>query len=176
MAEGDIVYYESARCLHGRMRPLDGAFYVNLFAHYRPVGDKAWFKKSNPDGTPPPVGDLGNCSVTDVDVDGGRSSSSSSSSSGSVVVGSGGIGVGSGDLKQVVVVKCSKADSLGVTTPHLSPSLLQLSGGEDLFKMWYDITLSISSTNNGSSSSSSSGDGGDGSSSVKARSVRDDEL
>lgn len=173
MDEGDIVYYESARCLHGRMRPLDGAFYVNLFAHYRPVGDKAWFKKSNPDGTPPPVGDLGNCSVTDIGDDGGRSSSS-----GSVVVGSGGIGVGSGDLKQVVVVKCSKADSLGVTTPHLSPSLLHLSGGEDLFKMWHDITLSISSTNNGSSSSSTSSrsSSGDGSSSIKARSVRDDEL
>ena len=60
MDEGDIVYYESARCLHGRMRPLDGAFYVNLFAHYRPVGDRAWFTKSNPDGSPTPVGDLGN--------------------------------------------------------------------------------------------------------------------
>ena len=36
MAEGDIVYYESAKCLHGRMAPLQGGFYVNLFAHYRP--------------------------------------------------------------------------------------------------------------------------------------------
>ena len=35
MAPGDIVYYESARCLHGRMRPLNGTGYVNLFAHYR---------------------------------------------------------------------------------------------------------------------------------------------
>jgi len=40
MDEGDIVYYESARCLHGRMRPLRGGHYVNLFAHYRPIGDK----------------------------------------------------------------------------------------------------------------------------------------
>ena len=37
MEEGDIVYYESAKCLHGRMRPLTGkgSYYVNLFAHYR---------------------------------------------------------------------------------------------------------------------------------------------
>jgi hypothetical protein len=35
MQEGDIVYYESARCLHGRMKPLMGEFYVNIFAHYR---------------------------------------------------------------------------------------------------------------------------------------------
>ncbi|KAJ1395838.1 hypothetical protein B484DRAFT_267168 [Ochromonadaceae sp. CCMP2298] len=28
MVPGDIVYYESARCLHGRMRPLQGESYV----------------------------------------------------------------------------------------------------------------------------------------------------
>jgi hypothetical protein len=38
MSPGDIVYYESARCLHGRNRPLSGGYYVNLFAHYRPIG------------------------------------------------------------------------------------------------------------------------------------------
>ena len=48
MNEGDIVYYESARCLHGRMKPLAGEFYVNLFAHYRPIGDPEWFTKENP--------------------------------------------------------------------------------------------------------------------------------
>jgi hypothetical protein len=52
MEEGDIVYYESARCLHGRMRALHGEAYVNLFAHYRPVGDPEWFLKPNPEGTP----------------------------------------------------------------------------------------------------------------------------
>ena len=35
MDPGDIVYYESARCLHARMNPLQGGVYVNLFAHYR---------------------------------------------------------------------------------------------------------------------------------------------
>lgn len=61
MDEGDIVYYESARCLHGRMQPLDGAFYVNLFAHYRPVGDPAWFTRSNPVDGPAQLLDLGKC-------------------------------------------------------------------------------------------------------------------
>ena len=64
MNEGDIVYYESARCLHGRMRPLAGEFYVNLFAHYRPVGDPKWFTKSNPHGSVKPLMDIGQCSVT----------------------------------------------------------------------------------------------------------------
>jgi hypothetical protein len=47
MHEGDIVYYESARCLHGRMKPLQGDYYVNLFAHYRPVGTVKLFKTHN---------------------------------------------------------------------------------------------------------------------------------
>jgi len=55
MEEGDIVYYESAKCLHGRMKPLRGAFYVNLFAHYRPIGDPQWFTRENPDNTPEPL-------------------------------------------------------------------------------------------------------------------------
>ena len=58
MQEGDIVYYESAKCLHGRMKPLRGSHYVNLFAHYRPVGDPQWFIRSNPEGTPPPLVDI----------------------------------------------------------------------------------------------------------------------
>lgn len=62
MNEGDIVYYESARCLHGRMQPLEGEFYVNLFAHYRPTGDPEWFLKDNPENTPKPIHDIGECS------------------------------------------------------------------------------------------------------------------
>lgn len=61
MDPGDIVYYESARCLHGRMRPLDGAYYVNLFAHYRPTGDPNWFTKLNPPGSVQQVLELGTC-------------------------------------------------------------------------------------------------------------------
>lgn len=59
MDEGDIVYYESARCLHGRMQPLQGAYYVNLFAHYRPVGDDMWYTRPNPEGNTPPALDIG---------------------------------------------------------------------------------------------------------------------
>ena len=62
MSEGDIVYYESARCLHGRMQPLQGSYYVNLFAHYRPVGEKEWFLKPNPPNSPLPLLDIGSCS------------------------------------------------------------------------------------------------------------------
>lgn len=58
MKVGDIVYYESARCLHGRMRPLagKGSFYVNLFAHYRPNGDPDWSFKPTPEGHARPIG------------------------------------------------------------------------------------------------------------------------
>jgi hypothetical protein len=59
MQPGDIVYYESAKCLHARMRPLNGSAYVNLFAHYQPLedgkGDPDWHKKPNPPGTPEPI-------------------------------------------------------------------------------------------------------------------------
>ena len=51
MDPGTIVYYESARCLHGRMAPLNGSYYVNLFTHYRPIGDPEWFLKGNPPGS-----------------------------------------------------------------------------------------------------------------------------
>uniref|UniRef100_A0A7S4MHH3 von Hippel-Lindau disease tumour suppressor beta domain-containing protein n=1 Tax=Odontella aurita TaxID=265563 RepID=A0A7S4MHH3_9STRA len=63
MTPGDVVYYESARCLHGRNRPLEGpgAYYVNLFTHYRPVGDPRWFARPNPEGTPEPLVDVGEC-------------------------------------------------------------------------------------------------------------------
>ena len=63
MEPGDIVYYESARCLHGRMMPLNGSYYVNLFTHYRPVGDPDWFRKENPAGTPQQLIDVGECRV-----------------------------------------------------------------------------------------------------------------
>jgi len=61
MSPGDVVYYESAACLHARNTPLAGGKYVNLFAHYRPVGDPDWYKKPNPPGTPEKLMDVGNC-------------------------------------------------------------------------------------------------------------------
>lgn len=63
MEPGDIVYYESAKCLHGRNTPLkgEGAYYVNMFSHYRPVGDPEWYTRTNPEGTPEPLIDIGEC-------------------------------------------------------------------------------------------------------------------
>ncbi|KAH8052621.1 hypothetical protein JL722_10178 [Aureococcus anophagefferens] len=37
VAPGEVLYYESARCLHGRVEPLRGDAYASLFAHYRPA-------------------------------------------------------------------------------------------------------------------------------------------
>jgi hypothetical protein len=62
MNEGDIVYYESARCLHGRMQPLHGGYYVNMFSHYRPAGgDPQWYTHENPPGTPDHLLEVGEC-------------------------------------------------------------------------------------------------------------------
>lgn len=68
MEEGDIVYYESAKCLHGRMAPLTGkdAFYVNLFAHYRPDGDPEWSSKPIPEGQAEKIISLDNVDVNTV--------------------------------------------------------------------------------------------------------------
>jgi hypothetical protein len=63
MEPGDIVYYESARCLHGRMMPLNGSYYVNLFTHYRPIGDSRWFLKENPAGSPKQLHEVGSCTL-----------------------------------------------------------------------------------------------------------------
>jgi hypothetical protein len=55
MDEGDIVFYESAKCLHGRMAPLTGknSYFVNLFAHYRPDGEgDEWSTNPVPEGQP----------------------------------------------------------------------------------------------------------------------------
>lgn len=43
------------------MKPLNGSYYVNIFSHYRPVGDPEWYQKPNPPGTPQPLIDIGNC-------------------------------------------------------------------------------------------------------------------
>ncbi|KAL7446543.1 hypothetical protein ACHAXH_008315 [Discostella pseudostelligera] len=63
MHPGDIVYYESAKALHGRNSPLVGGFYANLFTHYRPIGDPEWYEKENPEGTPEPLLDVGKCEL-----------------------------------------------------------------------------------------------------------------
>merc|ERR1719235_505253 len=36
---GQLLFYESAKCIHGRPRPLRGRWYSSLFMHYRPAGE-----------------------------------------------------------------------------------------------------------------------------------------
>jgi hypothetical protein len=36
---GEMLFYESSKCIHGRPRPLKGKWYTSLFMHYRP---KEW--------------------------------------------------------------------------------------------------------------------------------------
>ena len=59
MAPGDILYYESARCIHGRMRPFRGESFVNIFSHYRPVGEPHWYKRAGPDAAVAPRRSVG---------------------------------------------------------------------------------------------------------------------
>ncbi|KAL7495871.1 hypothetical protein ACHAWT_004204 [Skeletonema menzelii] len=63
MEPGDIVYYESAKALHGRNTPLQSGTYVNLFTHYRPLNDPDWYLRDNPEGTPEPLLDVGECNL-----------------------------------------------------------------------------------------------------------------
>jgi len=35
---GDILFYESSKCFHGRPQTFVGGYYASLFMHYRPVG------------------------------------------------------------------------------------------------------------------------------------------
>ncbi len=39
---GQMLFYESAKCLHGRMTELKGKFYSSVFVHYRPVDPAIW--------------------------------------------------------------------------------------------------------------------------------------
>ncbi|KAL3911976.1 MAG: hypothetical protein SGARI_001385 [Bacillariaceae sp.] len=118
MEPGDVVYYESAKCLHARNRPMRGpnAYYVNLFTHYRPVGDPDWFSKPNPPGTPEPV--LGGkplaeeCKV--------------------VRKGLTGTGPAGHSLGYVDGVECDNP-KLG---PYISPTLFQANGPEQMIQWW----------------------------------------
>lgn len=44
LSPGQLLLYESARCLHSRKKPLRGEYYANLFAHYRPKGRPRWWE------------------------------------------------------------------------------------------------------------------------------------
>ena len=42
MKPGDMLLYESAKCLHGRPQELDGDFYSNIFLHFKPTNEGSW--------------------------------------------------------------------------------------------------------------------------------------
>lgn len=118
MEPGDVVYYESAKCLHARNRPMKGpnAYYVNLFTHYRPVGDPEWFHKPNPEGTPQPL--LGDKPVGE--------------ECKLVRQGLTGTGPAGHSLGYVEGVECDDP-RLG---PYISPTLFQATGPEDMIQWW----------------------------------------
>jgi hypothetical protein len=42
LEEGQMMFYESAKCLHGRMKMLKGKYYGSVFIHYQPVDKAVW--------------------------------------------------------------------------------------------------------------------------------------
>ena len=44
---GEMIWYESARLIHGRQRPLRGHHYDNVFVHFKPQG--LWYVRMKPD-------------------------------------------------------------------------------------------------------------------------------
>lgn len=111
MEPGDVVYYESAKNLHSRNRPLaEGASYINLFTHYRPIGDDEWYTRENPPGTPEPIleDDIeGSCHVP-------------------------ALPAGQSELYNIGKVVCDDK-RLG---PWISPTLWQAKGADDLIAWW----------------------------------------
>jgi hypothetical protein len=39
LTPGDILFYESSKCFHGRPRPFRGSWYTSVFVHYYPADD-----------------------------------------------------------------------------------------------------------------------------------------
>jgi len=110
MEPGDIVYYESAKCLHARNRPMVGpnAYYVNLFTHYKPVTDLEWWHQPNHEGTPEAVLEMeGECKLV-------KSTSDP----------------GIGGLYTSVQCEDERLGS------HLSPSLFKASNADDMIQWW----------------------------------------
>jgi hypothetical protein len=126
MEAGDIVYYESAKNLHGRNRPLTckpgGCRFVNLFAHYRPIdnGD-TWHKNlSDQENRPPPLVE------GDVDFD------HYTTACRRLCNNSSGINDVTNNVQGVGTVRCNDK-RLG---SFLSPTLFRARKAEDLFRWW----------------------------------------
>jgi hypothetical protein len=64
MYKSPLILLESAKALHGRNTPLHSGKYINLFTHYRPLGDPEWYTRDNPEHTPEPLLDVGDCRLT----------------------------------------------------------------------------------------------------------------
>mmetsp|Transcript_10711 Transcript_10711/g.21554 ORF Transcript_10711/g.21554 Transcript_10711/m.21554 type:complete len:644 (+) Transcript_10711:3-1934(+) len=122
MDPGDIVYYESAKNLHSRNRPLvckqGGCSYINLFTHYRPVNDgSSWHRNlSDMPNRPPPLlkgqvdydAETTSCSLPEQQDNGTENT----------------LGVG--------IVECND-NRLG---SHVSPTFHTLESAKDLFRWW----------------------------------------
>jgi hypothetical protein len=39
---GQMLFYESAKCLHGRMQNFGGKYYGSIFIHYKPVDPEVY--------------------------------------------------------------------------------------------------------------------------------------
>lgn len=123
MEAGDIVYYESAKNLHSRNRPLTckrgGCRFINLFTHYRPVDDgSAWF--SNLDdlpNRPPPLLD-------------GQSAFDTDASTCKLL--DDGINGTVDNLLGIGKVQCED-QRLG---SYLSPTMFKLQKEDDLYRWW----------------------------------------
>lgn len=91
------------------MRPLNGSHFVNIFSHYRPIGDPQWYSKPNPPGTPEPLIDIGECHLSKDHC------------------------ANPADAEPLCRAKviCDKAD-----LPTLSPALETVHGEMDLFNYW----------------------------------------
>lgn len=127
MEAGDIVYYESAKNLHSRNRPLTcregGCSYVNLFTHYRPVedGDKWHSNLSDMPNRPPPL------TIGQVDYD--------HNSSGCRVPETGEKNTDERGLQNVIGVGTVECDDerLGA---FVSPTLFKARSAGDLLRWW----------------------------------------
>jgi prolyl 4-hydroxylase len=42
MKPGEMLFYESAKALHGRPAPLQGDGYSNVFIHFKPTTEGVW--------------------------------------------------------------------------------------------------------------------------------------
>ena len=102
-------------CTLGMNRPMmgKGAYYVNLFTHYKPTVEGEWWHQPNPEGTPEAVMDVeGTCHLAPV--------------------GTADVSPSGGKPGLATGVQCDDK-RLG---PHVSPSLFSASGPEDMIRWW----------------------------------------